>query len=356
MARVTLDIFSGRPNPSWVLDEKEARELLRDLKRRPEALAPADAFPGILGYRGLVVEADDGEDASAASEFGRALPGIFRVGSGRAADNGRSFEVAERLLSGIGNAAPAHGLQDAGPSYDKMDLRGLVQRALRDSSTSADFAKAPTDAQAYELMLSASADAAPDSELGDASRAAPDSDSKTLAAAAAACWNPAAVIGSDASSWTAATVGSCGVELGAFNPTFWNAAGTRPYNNCYNYATNRRTDTFAQPGRATCAGTSTMACANVSAGAVSDGALPAGTCASSTEAPRWYIALVIWPGYDYHWYRRQSNGYWGHKPGSTAAKNTDDSGNIIYNPQTANRGPYTSFCGYYFARSSMGVQ
>jgi hypothetical protein len=31
MLKVTLDIFSGRPNPSWILDEQEAREVLRDI-------------------------------------------------------------------------------------------------------------------------------------------------------------------------------------------------------------------------------------------------------------------------------------------------------------------------------------
>ncbi|HEX8393441.1 MAG TPA: hypothetical protein VF665_13940, partial [Longimicrobium sp.] len=318
MARITLDIFSGRPNPSWVLDEKQARDLLQDLQRRPEALAPADAFPGILGYRGILVESEYEGAKPAVAEFGRALPAAFRLGSGRARDNARSFEFAERLLSGLGNAAPAGGAEDAGPSYDKMNLRALIQRQMADASTSGEFTEAPTDAQAYSALLAEPA-TAEDSGTFTAASAPSDGTASADLSAAAACWNPATVIGRDASTWVTQTVGSCSIEAGAFNPSFWNSGLTLRNNNCYNYATNRRTDTFAQPGRATCAGTSVMACNTVGAGAQSDGALLAPTCAASGSAPRWYMALVIAPGYDYHWYRKASAGYWGHKPGSTAA-------------------------------------
>ena len=54
--------------------------------------------------------------------------------------------------------------------------------------------------------------------------------------------------------------------------------------------------------------------------------------------------------------RRSAEGFWGHKPGQTAARNYDNSNNIIYNPETANRGGYRNFCGYFFARSGMGIR
>ena len=60
----------------------------------------------------------------------------------------------------------------------------------------------------------------------------------------------------------------------------------------------------------------------------------------------WYVALVIWPNVDYHWYRQDNVGCWSHKPGKTAARNTDNSGNRITDPRTCNRGGYTQFCGY----------
>ena len=37
---------------------------------------------------------------------------------------------------------------------------------------------------------------------------------------------------------------------------------------------------------------------------------------------------------------------WTHKPGGTPATNLDNSGNPISNPETADRGGYTDFCGY----------
>jgi hypothetical protein len=42
----------------------------------------------------------------------------------------------------------------------------------------------------------------------------------------------------------------CQIELRAFNRGFWNNdANVRLHNNCYNYASTKRTNTFAQPGR-----------------------------------------------------------------------------------------------------------
>jgi hypothetical protein len=91
----------------------------------------------------------------------------------------------------------------------------------------------------------------------------------------------------------------CGFEAGMFNPWFWNDPAHIGRNNCYNYATNRRTDTFAQPGRATGHMYHAIDCADVTSGAVSDGASL--TCAPPNQAPRWFMALVIAPGWDYHW-------------------------------------------------------
>jgi hypothetical protein len=59
------------------------------------------------------------------------------------------------------------------------------------------------------------------------------------------------------------------------------------------------------------------------------------------------VALVIWPGRDFHWYRLDRTGRWSHKPGVTPASDVDNSGNPIADPRTANRGPYTVFCGCY---------
>jgi hypothetical protein len=56
--RITIDIFSGRPNPFFELSGKEAKEALERL-RPARPLSKSETFPLIestLGYRGLVVE------------------------------------------------------------------------------------------------------------------------------------------------------------------------------------------------------------------------------------------------------------------------------------------------------------
>src|SRR3712207_9491969 len=72
-------------------------------------------------------------------------------------------------------------------------------------------------------------------------------------------------------------------------------------------------------------------------------------------------ALPIWPNVDYHFYRLVTGGpywWWGHKPGGTPAKYTDDCGHSIYQyqgqgyaPNNICRGNYTDFCGYFYQRS-----
>jgi hypothetical protein len=147
----------------------------------------------------------------------------------------------------------------------------------------------------------------------------------------------------------------CEYEVSQFNPAFWNAPSVQPHNNCYNYGRNWRTDTFAQPGRAHGAQTSTMACGTVTTAAMADGLVKRCDCLPISEWPRRLMALVIDPGWDYHWYRHQRGGFWGHKPGGTAARNTDNSGVVIANPETCDRGGYTDFCGYFYAGKSVVI-
>jgi hypothetical protein len=62
-------------------------------------------------------------------------------------------------------------------------------------------------------------------------------------------------------------------------------------------------------------------------------------------------ALVVDPGTDYHYYRLNDEGYWTHKPGYKPSTAYDASGNLIYNPEKANRNygrlNYKNFCGYF---------
>lgn len=151
------------------------------------------------------------------------------------------------------------------------------------------------------------------------------------------------------------------VDAPVYNPAIWNTPAVQPHNNCYNYANNRITNTFAQPGRAT--GhmyTQLKTCTGVGAvepAAVSDGLVASANFSGHLAARHgWYVALVLWPNVDYHWYRQDKVGCWSHKPGSTAARNVDNAGHTITDPKTANRGPYTVFCTYMITKASVHIK
>ena len=69
-------------------------------------------------------------------------------------------------------------------------------------------------------------------------------------------------------------------------------------------------------------------------------------------------ALAVHPGLTYHFYKQDPDGYWSHKDGATDAKRYDADGNLILDPQKANRHykgkkidgqivNYKDFCGYF---------
>ena len=91
-----------------------------------------------------------------------------------------------------------------------------------------------------------------------------------------------------------------------------------------------------------------ITCAGVTRAALCDRLHRRFDCFPDPEKPRYLVCLWMAPGYDYHWGRRLKDGFWGHKPGGTAVRNTDSSGRVITNPQTADMRPYTQFCGYFY--------
>lgn len=130
-----------------------------------------------------------------------------------------------------------------------------------------------------------------------------------------------------------------------YEPSLWNTNRLiRRWNNCYNYGNDRRTNTFAQPGKANNYRIPTMDGPSVQLGAELDGLKPLAAPTSCLPEPDGnLVALVVWPGNDYHFYRLDENGLFSHKPGRTEAKNLDNSGSLISDPRTADRGPYTVF-------------
>ncbi len=87
------------------------------------------------------------------------------------------------------------------------------------------------------------------------------------------------------------------VDYASCNPGFWNNdPNVRTRNNCYNYASNKRTDTFAQPGRGYGRMYTAITCAEVSRAALCDRLHRQFACFSDSEKPRYLVALLIAPG------------------------------------------------------------
>ncbi len=153
---------------------------------------------------------------------------------------------------------------------------------------------------------------------------------------------------------------TCTYDMSPYNPGFWNNNPTiLRNNNCYNYASNKRTDTFAQPGRGCGRMYTAITCAEMTRASLCDGLHRRYDCFPQSEAPRYLVALVVAPGpgfVDFHWYRKMKEGFWGHKPGSTPVRNVDNSGRVINDPATCNRGPYTHFCGYFYTCRSQRIR
>lgn len=279
--RITIDIFSGRPNPVLELSGKQASEALERLHpaerlNRAEAAVP---FEPTLGYRGLVVEQ--------VGSLARGLPRLFRIFDGRLYGTKLSHRATDDEFEEF--FAGRTGRLKVGKGFEEY-LRKEMARARRDHAALRHH-KHPHHPHKHHCHC------------------AP-----------------------------------------LYEPQWWNdgwAGQKQQNNNCYNYSTNYRTDTYAQPGRA--AGAQNPfppTCANVRPAAVADSLIDTPSANNKCPKEGHLVALVISPGWDYHWYRKGRVGYWTHKMGNSPATDVDNSGNLIPDPRTANRGSYTIFCTF----------
>jgi len=124
-------------------------------------------------------------------------------------------------------------------------------------------------------------------------------------------------------------------------------------NNCYAYGSDIVTNTFPQPGRGSGQKWTENTCEDMGAAAGRDGMVWYGTTLPKGQpSPQGhYAALLIWPDTNFHWIRRdnQTGQYWSHKPGGTPVTNIDNNGNLITDPSQSDFSPWTQFCGYYIA-------
>jgi hypothetical protein len=282
--RLTFDVFSGKPNPSWQLPPVVSRQVF-DLINDTGLLRQLTAaeFPVRLGYRGTQI----------------VLP--------------PEIAVRYRLPNWLNLSADA---------FD----HSAVFRELATIARLMSFIGMDEFLNAVLLILGLLLKRSSSSSPPPVGSAAPQT-------------------------------GSCAFERLPFEPDLWNDPAYKPTNNCYAYAANKRAlyPSKPQPGTATGRTISFPPTGpDVRDAAKRDGAHDVGDCFPDSEAPRLLVALVIWPGQDYHWYRKHPD-FWGHKPGSTSARNVDSSGVVITNPETCDRGPYTEFHGYMLMPKSQKV-
>ncbi len=278
-------MFSGRPNPVIKLDDRAAAEVLERL-RPVSRLDKPEAVPPpeiILGYRGLVVEQ--------VGERVERLPERFRVVDGKLFGRRLAHRPADAHVEDFicGSTGPIRLI----PLEDSVLglLRGQIERRRE-----IDWERWPPKTERWPVRVRC--------------RCAP-----------------------------------------LYEPDWWNDAatgGTRQYsNNCYNYATNYRSDTFAQPGLASAQMYPfPISCAGVRPAAVRDDLIDSPDADNRCPDEGHVVALVVGPGFDFHWYRKGRNGLWTHKPGGTPVTNLDNSGALITDPRTADRDGYTDFCTF----------
>jgi hypothetical protein len=280
--RITIDIFSGRPNPTLELSDKESRDAwgllarTRPLERGEPGVPPAPT----LGYRGLIVEQ--------VGAMNRALPRAFRIADGVVLGEGQPLVAEDAFEPFVFDPAR---LRRIGPGSEIEPL--LRREFLRYRRTKKLWPWPALKPRPLRLKC----------------RCAP-----------------------------------------LYEPAWWNDGGQRQAgNNCYNYGANHRTDTFhqvaggSQPGAAAGAMYTSITGPAVKAAAIADGLIDKPEADNKCPGEGHLVALVIAPGYDFHWYRKGRSGHWSHKPGSTPAITVDNSGQAIADPRTADRGMYSQF-------------
>jgi hypothetical protein len=312
MLQVEIDVFSGMPNPTFELSEKEEKEFLDRIVAQAGEMSPVvDPSQNFgLGYRGMLVrqiKTDAGawskakrpKDLPIARELGApkdALPLEFRL-SGRQA---RGESTADWLLK----IAERKRLPIADEVWD------VLQQGVNALPDTREVQDRPPEAYSAE---------------GEGPESTPKG----------ANW------------W------SCSSAFYVVNHELFNRPEYVLRNNCYCFASNVLANVrYALPGRAGGRPATSITCAGVIDGLRADGWVDG--CQNNTLT----IAMVIWQNTDYHFYRVVTGApdwWWEHKPGGTPARWTDNSNRPLFKglaPNNCDRGPYTNFCGFFYQNNN----
>ncbi|CAL9305092.1 hypothetical protein [Streptomyces sp. NPDC003090] len=316
MLEVELDIFSGMPNPSWTLTDEEENQVLELLRSNPEQTSPViteeEKFG--LGYRGFLIRVAKGGDTWDRLRAGLAerLPDDFefRVGSRLVEDDA---SIARYLLEG---PARRNRLDD--------ELRETASRGV------ALVQPPPPEGGFDSPPMPPTAKGEPDTS--------PEADEEEYLRGYT--WHrpcPSAYLYSNAD---------------IFNrPDFIRRT------NCYAYACNYLYGgRYARPGAWGGKPAFSMTVDAIRGGLYADG------WADNCQPKSLTIAAVVWPGYDYHFYRLATGSpywVWGHKQGATAAVHYDNCGypirrtphylgTVWQHPANCCRGGYRDWVGWFY--------
>jgi hypothetical protein len=297
--KLTIDLFSGRPNPSLVLSDADTRNLMKKVSFGSfrKMTEDSEPFPAMLGYRGIIIE-----------EFGR-----------------RTKTDLPRIQFTPGYAYTHDGIA-------KSDALPAVESIVFDHLNSFEGIRG---IKSFKGKLK--------KHMDDFHQKCPKWRKNHRK------WYPGLLRDFYRPIKYKTCYCSPVPDVDAWNsdPNIqWN-------NNCYNYGTNYRTDTYAQPGYASGGEENDLSACSVPAGHISarmgaetDGLIALPSNNNTCPAVGHLVALVISPNWDYHWYRKGRNGKWSHKMGGSPATILDSSGNSITDPRTADRGSYVDFCTF----------
>jgi hypothetical protein len=356
--KVTLHIFSGRPDPSWFLSKDQATALVEKL--RTSATQTLKAMPEFfedVGYRGFSIE-----------------------------------------------GLPDAELKGAVTLYDNViDINGLTAKSLSLPPGNLEQWLLETAGNAVdpELQHSTKGEILKPRPKGPPAGSELDADEQLAPKRFVRNENPP-----------------------PYEPHKWNRQGVKGKNNCYNYSTNRVTNSFAQVGRRCGREVTKITCANVIRGAECDGLIymgrvpkgddllddlepkqaygwgpyggwpyyqgyypgssgsgssgsgsygsrPSGSRPSSSRPSSsgpsssvpsgsgrfrsggHIVAVIVSPGKDYHWYRLDDTGRWSHKSGGNTARDYDCNGRKMFKDRKTEdlrraSLPYRDFCGYFY--------
>jgi hypothetical protein len=283
--RIEIDIFSGRPNPIIALTDRQSREAMRLLKDMRRLEKGEPTLPPVPTL---------GYRGLIVQQVGTPAAGLPR-----------SFRFAGGIIAGarVPMAAPDDALEQL------ILERPILQRAGVDRELSKVLAREIARFRKTRLQWPWRPIKRPPIKIRSRCRCAP-----------------------------------------LYEPAWWNDGAQRQLqNNCYNYGSNYRTDTFrqipggSQPGAAAGAMYTSLTRPAVRAAAIADGLIDSPGANNKCPGEGHLVALVIAPNIDFHWYRKGRTGRWSHKPGSTPVIDVDNSSNVIADPRTADRGMYTQF-------------